>query len=401
MLGEVGVPFVLREAAHAVRHVTGARRATIYLVRGETRELESEVVLGNVSRTIRIPMAEESLAGYCAVTGKPLAVPDAYGDLSAIDPRLRFDRRWDELNGFRTRDVLCSPVLFRGEVLGVIQAINGRSAPLGLRDLPAVEGASRFVAYALYHARLYDELASMKRLEKEKAEFMRIVVHELRAPVTGAKSLLAGLRFAGVADPAAARALEKVEARMDNLLGLVQDILELSRVKSGRPLGEIATCDLARETVAACESHRDAAGAKGLRFDLALPQDAVPVRVDRKGYHLVVSNLVSNAVKYTASGSVQVSLACESGEARLVVRDSGMGIPAADLPKMFGEFFRASNARRSGIGGTGVGLAGTKELVERFGGRMGLESEEGRGSTFSVWFPLAEDSGGPPESNTV
>ena len=389
MLGEVGVPRVLHEAARAVRLVTGAQRATIYLVREETGELESQVVLGNVARTIRIPMREDSLAGFCAVTGRALCVQDAYGDLSAIDPRLRFDRSWDELNGFRTRDVLCAPVRFHGDVLGVVQAINGRSAPLGSRDLPALEGASRFVAYALYHAKLHDELSGMKALEKQKADFMRIVVHELRAPVAGAKTLVAGLRFAGIQDPVADGALQKVEKRLDDLLQLVQDILELSQVKSGRPLGDIVTCDLAKETAAACESHGEVARSKGLRFEVSLGDETAPVHIDRKGYSLIVSNLVSNAVKYTEQGAVEVKLRPGMGEVVLEVSDTGMGIPEADVPKLFGEFFRASNARRSRIQGTGVGLAGAKEIVERFGGRLELQTAEGRGSTFRVTLPLA------------
>jgi len=114
----------------------------------------------------------------------------------------------------------------------------------------------------------------------------------------------------------------------------------------------------------------------------------VPVRIDLQGYRLIVSNLVSNAVKYTSAGWVRVSLRREERWAVLEVRDSGMGIPADDIPKLFTDFFRASNARRSKIRGTGVGLAGVKELVERFGGELELTSEENKGSAFRVRLPL-------------
>ncbi|MBT4822923.1 MAG: HAMP domain-containing histidine kinase, partial [Lentisphaerae bacterium] len=121
---------------------------------------------------------------------------------------------------------------------------------------------------------------------------------------------------------------------------------------------------------------------------LQVPADPVCVRFDEQGFKLVLSNLVSNAVKYTANGSVGIRLERTQDGIQLRVRDSGMGIPAGDLPKMFKEFFRASNARKSNIKGTGVGLAGVKEIVERFGGSIEMQSEEGIGSEFTVKLPL-------------
>ena len=115
------------------------------------------------------------------------------------------------------------------------------------------------------------------------------------------------------------------------------------------------------------------------------------MRFDTRGLQMVVSNLVSNGVKYTAAGCVTVTLCVEEEWARLAVRDTGMGIPAKDLPKLFQEFFRASNARQSKIGGSGVGLAGVKSLVERFGGQLALESQENVGSTFTLRLPLCHD----------
>jgi signal transduction histidine kinase len=117
----------------------------------------------------------------------------------------------------------------------------------------------------------------------------------------------------------------------------------------------------------------------------------MPVRFDQKGYHLIVSNLLSNALKYTPKGSVEVVLRVTSHEAIMKVRDTGMGIPSGDLPRIFQEFYRASNARRQRITGTGVGLSGVKDLVERFGGNMRIESREEAGTTVTVSLPLVSD----------
>jgi len=388
MLGEVDVVKVLHQTTKVVEQIFDTERATIYRVLEETQELESAAVIGNVSRTIRVPIREDSLAGYCALRECSFALPDAYGDLSSIDSQLQFDRSWDELNQFRTRDVMCAPAVFKGEVLGVVQVINSRNDPFQEKDILPLESVSRFVAYALYHARLYDELATLKGLEKEKAEFMRIIVHELRSPVVASKSLVSALQYTNRENTGLLSVLGRVKARMEQLLDLVEDILYLSQVKAGRPLGEIVICDLRDETQEVYEKYVDEGELKGLLMSLKLPESALNVRMDRQGYSLILSNLVSNAVKYTAAGSVEVSLRQEEPWAVIEVKDTGMGIPAEEIPNLFSEFFRATNARRSGIKGTGVGLAGIKELVERFSGEMGLMSEENKGSVFIVRLPL-------------
>jgi signal transduction histidine kinase len=390
MLGEVDVFKVLHTATEVVRQILDAERATIYLVLKDTQELESAAIIGNVSRTIRIPIREDSLAGYCALTGRSFVIPDAYGDLSDIDPKLQFDRSWDEMNQFRTRDVMCAPAVFKGEVMGVAQVINSRRNPFHQADLLPLKSVSSFVAYALYHARLYDELATLKCLEKEKAEFMRIIVHELRSPVAASKSLVAALQHTSRKNAQQALVLARVEERMDEMLELVEDILHLSQIKAGRPLGEITICDLVVEARAVCESYQDEAKAKGVQMKIALPESPVPVRIDLQGCRLILSNLVSNAVKYTPAGSVKVVLRQKQQWAVLEVEDTGIGIPEDEIPKLFTEFFRASNARGSQIKGTGVGLAGVKELVGRFGGEMELASQENKGSVFTVRLPLYE-----------
>ncbi|MGD8903254.1 MAG: GAF domain-containing sensor histidine kinase, partial [Anaerolineae bacterium] len=343
-----------------------------------------------VSRTIRVPIREDSLAGYCALSGRSFVIPDAYGDLSFIDPKLRFDRSWDERNQFRTRDVMCAPAIFKGELTGVVQVINHRKSPFSESDLLPLQSVSRFVAYALYHAKMRDELATLKCLEKEKAEFMRILVHELRAPVGTSKSMAATLRYLNQDDEQLNSVLGRIESRMDELLSLVDDILDLSRIKAGRPLGDIAVHDLVIGTRSDCEPYQDEATAKGLSLVLDLPASPVLVRIDLQAYHLIVSNLVSNALKYTPTGSIQILLHTQGPWAVLQVKDTGIGIPEAQIGQIFTEFFRASNARQSQIPGTGVGLAGVKELVERFDGELEVVSEENQGSTFTVRLPLSD-----------
>jgi signal transduction histidine kinase len=403
MIGEVDLSAVLRDVADVVCADMSAERASIYLIDTSTQELVSAAVVGNVARTIRVPIRDDSLSGYCALTARAFVVPDAYGDLGAIDPRLRFDRRWDEMNHFRTRDVMCAPAVFKGDVLGVVQVINRSDRAFCGDDLEPLQAVSRLIGYALYHARLYDDLATLKRLDQEKADFMRIMVHELKSPVSAAKMMADVLLAAhGGADPKVVDITGRIAGRMDQLGVLIQDILSLAKVKSGDPLGDVRAIDLGAETREGCEAYREQADAKGLALTVDVPDTPLVVRFDSQGLRMVLSNLVSNAVKYTAGGSVTVALRADGDRAVLQVTDTGMGIPEADIPRLFREFFRASNAKKSRIPGSGVGLSGVKQLVERFGGTMELASRENEGSTFTVRLPISADeaagiSGSPAE----
>lgn len=387
MFSEVGTVNVLQKTSEVIAEILNAERATIYIALKETQELKSVAAIGNVSQSIIIPINNKSLAGYCALSGKSFVVSDAYGDLKYIDSGIKFDRSWDEKNNFRTHDVICTPAIFKGEVMGVVQIINSRGALFDQSDILPLENISRFIAFALYHARLYDELATFKGLEKEKAEFMRILVHELRSPAANAKLSVSSLLYTGKENSKITFALNRIGNQLDQLLVLVDDILHLSRIKSGNPLGDIKVFDLVAETNDTFEKYLEEAEAKGLVMKIKFPDYPLQVRIDIRAYQLILSNLISNALKYTSTGSVIVSLGQDKEWAFLKIKDTGMGIPKNEIPEMFKEFFRASNARKSKIPGTGVGLAGVKELVSRFGGILELNTEENVGSEFIVHLP--------------
>jgi signal transduction histidine kinase len=387
MLGEADIEKTLRHAMDVAQGLFRAEQVTVYFVLAETEELESVVTSGNVPRTIRLPIDPSSLAGYCAHSKRSFLVPDAYGDLSSIDPGLRFDPQWDERHHFRTRNVMCAPVVFRGELLGVAQVINCPGSSLDQAHLDKLDDLCRFVGYALYYARLCDHISTMKKLDREKAEFMRILTHELKSPVAASKSLASALRYVNQADPRVNEVLLRIEDRMDRLLGLISDILELSRIKAGTPLGEVTVVDLPRVTAALVESYRPESKVRQLGLTFTTASADMSVRMDAKAYDLIGSNLISNALKYTPAGHVAVALETCGTWAVLRVTDTGIGIPQKDIPRLFKEFFRAANAKSSGAPGTGVGLAGVKDLVERFGGYMEVQSHERQGSTFSVFLP--------------
>jgi signal transduction histidine kinase len=282
--------------------------------------------------------------------------------------------------------------MFQDRVLGVIQVLNGKERPFQESDLKSLEDMSRMVGYALYHAKVYDDLATMKKLETEKAKFMRVMVHELKSPVAASIMMIEVLKNYKPNPEQTVSMTGRLADRLEQMSQLIGDILELAQIKSGTPLGEISELDIVAETRKNCESFQDQAQEKGLQLEVALPEEPLHVRFDSKGFSLVLSNLIGNAVKYTEKGLVKVDLSRQNGWAVIDVSDTGMGIPESDIPKLFEEFFRASNAKKSKIPGSGVGLAGVKNIIERFGGQMELESRENEGSTFTVRLPLYKEN---------
>ncbi len=282
---------------------------------------------------------------------------------------------------------MCAPAMFKGTIVGVVQVLNSIGEPFTEADLQAVKSTARLVGYALYHARLYDDLASMKRLQQEKAKFMSIMVHELKSPLAAAKMITDTILMKYVPSDAIEKTVEKIAGRLDGMLELIKDTLTLSRVQAGNVLGDICVVDI-RETVEEnVEMYKEQAEIKGLLLEVDLPDIPVNVRIDKQGLKLIVSNLISNAVKYTEKGSVKVRVGEEDGQVVFSVEDTGMGVPQKDIPNLFRGFFRASNARKSSVEGTGVGLAGVKSMIERFDGNLRLDTAEGKGSVFEVYLP--------------
>ena len=225
---------------------------------------------------------------------------------------------------------------------------------------------------------------------QEKIQSMMRLVHELRSPAAASKSMVATFRYLEPQNTQLDKFLANIEGRMDHLLHLVDDILDLSQAKAGRPLGQATVLDLVEETGAVCKPYLEDAAAKQLAMDVQLPESKLRVQMPEKAYQLIVSNLVSNAIKYTPTGSVRVALQRKGAYAELTVQDTGIGIPPNELCHLFTEFFRASNARASCAPGTGLGLAAVKALVEDCNGELVLQSQENRGSRFTVRLPLYE-----------
>ena len=176
---------------------------------------------------------------------------------------------------------------------------------------------------------------------------------------------------------------------------LIRELLELSRQRSVPESGQQARVDVAEVLGAVLEDQQEAARAKSIDLRMSTRDEGeIHVLADTEALQSALANLVGNAIQYTPdSGRVEVSLGLERGRAKVVVADSGIGIPEKDLENVFQEFFRSANAREASRIGTGIGLAIVKTTIENLGGRVAVESQVGQGSTFTIWLPRTQAAG--------
>ena len=237
----------------------------------------------------------------------------------------------------------------------------------------------------------FRDLTDERAVEQLKSDFVSTVSHELRTPLAAIYGAAMTLQRGDVElNPSQeAGMLEVISGESERLARIVNDILLASRLDSGAATVEISRTDasrLARGVLAAAEAHLP----PGIELALAVPEPGPQVAADPDGLRQVLVNLVENAVKYSPGGGlVELGVEPVDGHVRFAVRDRGLGIPASEHERIFEKFFRLDPNLSRGVGGTGLGLYISSEIVRRMGGRIRVESEPGRGSTFSFELPLA------------
>lgn len=236
---------------------------------------------------------------------------------------------------------------------------------------------------------ILQDLTRIRRLETVRRDFIANISHELRTPLAGLKALVDTLRGGALQDPPAAkRFLKRMNAEVDALTQMVEELLELSRIESGQVPLRLAPTSVANVIVPPVNWLRPQAESAHLNLAVVLPSDPPLVLADVERAQKVVTNLVHNAIKFTPPGGSVVVSAKEVGrEVIISVKDTGIGIAAEDLPRIFERFYKADRMRSGG--GTGLGLAIARHIVQGHGGRIWVESVEGKGSTFYFSLLLA------------
>ncbi|HEY5430385.1 MAG TPA: SpoIIE family protein phosphatase [Solirubrobacteraceae bacterium] len=272
---------------------------------------------------------------------------------------------------------------------GFLVAAQNRLCPLD-NDYTAFVGLiAQHLAAGLAASRTFDaerrRAAELEELDRAKTEFFSNVSHEFRTPLT----LMLGPLADALGNPAglAPEPLELVHRNSLRLLKLVNSLLDFSRAEAGRMRAEFRPTDIGALTAALAGTFREATDRAGLELVVACESPAEPVYLDRDLWERIVLNLVSNAFKATLEGRIEVRVDPVDGGVALVVADTGTGIPAPELGRLFQRFHRVRSITRS-YEGSGIGLALVKELTDLHGGEISVRSIEGEGSEFTVWLPV-------------
>jgi two-component system, OmpR family, phosphate regulon sensor histidine kinase PhoR len=274
----------------------------------------------------------------------------------------------------------------RAPVVGTLTLIFPEARTLSMRAFPLADrGPTGRIVVTM------TDMTQRRRLEVLRRDFVANASHELKTPVAAVRVLAETLLTALPEDPEAGRRFaERIGREAERLDTLVRDLLDLSRVERGAL--DVEPVDLVGLVKEVASGYGDRAEERRITLDTDL-QPGVALRGDRAQLGLLLSNLLDNALRYTsAKGTVCVRLNASESRAVLQVADTGEGIPASELPRVFERFYRVDKARARQTGGTGLGLAIVRHVAEAHGGAVRVDSELGQGSTFTVTLPSA----GPP-----
>jgi signal transduction histidine kinase len=327
-----------------------------------------------------------SASGRALVESRVVHIPDV-----RADPEYTFIEA-PRLGDFRT--ALSVPILREGVSVGVLTLTRSQVKPFTDKQIELVTTFADQAAIAIENVHLFDEIQDKSRqlevASQHKSQFLANMSHELRTPlnaILGYTELMADGAY-GEPSEKMLGILKRLEANGKHLLGLINDVLDLSKIEAGQlvlELSDYCIQDIAQTVRSTLEP---LASDKKLAFRVEMTPELPPGRGDGRRLTQVLINLVGNAIKFTDAGEVAVKAEAHNGSFHVSVRDTGPGISSADQARLFQEFQQADNAITKKKGGTGLGLAISKRIIEMHGGRIWVESQPGQGSIFAFTLPV-------------
>ena len=377
---------LLQEIIRAAAELTATEAASIMLYDEKAGELRFAAATGLGAEQLarlRVPI-DNSIAGSIFQSGRAMLITEANKDPRHYD-------RIDEAIEFDTRTILGVPLSLKDRNIGVLEVINKcDDALFSEEDTQVLSTLAAQAAIAIQNAQFISALQiaykKLDDLDRLKSDFIAIASHELRTPlglILGYASMLKD-----EAGGAAAQKLDVVVQSALRLRGLIEDMVNLSHVESGQiglRLETFCLQDLVQLVHMECDS---LATAKNQSVSLNLPAEPLQISADRAKLTVVLNNLLTNAIKFTPGGGrIMVWVEPRNGEAWVSVADSGVGIPVADLERIFERFYQVEPHLTRRQGGMGLGLPIAKAIIELHGGRIWAESVQGKGSRFTFTLP--------------
>jgi signal transduction histidine kinase len=348
---------------------------------------------------VEIPMDEAGAMGRACREGRPLLFDDAH----PLPPELRLRPPYTSLRGARTRAFLVVPMIARGRTVGVLAGDNKPSGrPILPRTVDLLATFAAHAAVAIENARLFRESEDKGRdlaiASQHKSQFLANMSHELRTPLNAilgyAEMIQDGIY--GEVPPRIAEVLERVQVSGRHLLGLINDVLDISKIEAGQLALAVAEYSMHDVVTAVRSAMESLAVEKGLTLEVEASPGLPPGLGDARRITQVLMNLVGNALKFTETGRVRVEVVVEGEHFLAAVSDTGPGIPAHEQERIFEEFHQADGLGAPRKGGTGLGLAIARRIVAMHGGTLWVESAPGAGATFRFTLPVRAGSAAAP-----
>jgi signal transduction histidine kinase len=335
-------------------------------------------------RDRRIGIGETAI-GQAAQQRLPIQVPDVLKEsASVLDIVVRA--------GYRA--FLFAPLLRPDQIVGALVVRRKEPGEFPQHTVDLLETFADQSVLAIQNARLFAEIEDKSRqlaeASQHKSQFLANMSHELRTPlnaILGYTELIADGIY-GQPSEKMLGVLKRLESNGKHLLGLINDVLDLSKIEAGQLVLALADYSLKSVVQTVFSAVEPLAREKKLAFKIEVPGDMSGGHGDERRLTQVLLNLVGNAIKFTDAGEVVMKATQVNGSFEVAVRDTGPGISAADQAKLFQEFQQADNSATKKKGGTGLGLAISKRIIEMHGGRIWVESVVGQGSTFSFTLPV-------------
>jgi GAF domain-containing protein len=341
-----------------------------------------------------VEVSRDTGTGRALLEGKVVHIADVQNDP---------EYTWKEaqtLGGFRT--MLGVPMLRDGVAVGVLTLTRAEVRPFTDKQIELVATFADQAAIAIENVRLFDEIQEKSKqlaeASQHKSQSLANMSHELRTPLNAILGYTELIQDSVYGEPPEKMmaVLHRISHNGKHLLGLINDVLDLSKIEAGQLVLSLDTYSLKDVVHGVYSAVENLAANKKLAFKVEMATNMPTGRGDERRLTQVLLNLVGNAIKFTDQGEIVIKASADNGDYMLAVRDTGPGISETDQKKLFQEFQQADNSVTKAKGGTGLGLAISKRIIEMHGGRIWVESAPGQGSTFSLTLPIKVEQARQP-----
>ena len=364
---------------HSIMKMMGLKGVSIRLLDERTNLLELASACGLSEAYInKGPVdADKSLAK--ALEGQPHFISDACTDPGVQYPE---DARKEGIVS-----MLAFPLTGREKVIGTLRLYTGERRSFSQNELDFIGALSSQGAISIENAKIYD---TQKKQDEAKSDFIMMMTHELKGPLMAMQGLLEVMLkgYVGSLTEKQQELIRRVYRRIESVMEVSKGLLDIYQWQTRMPDFKWVPLSIKEQIQKAVDLFKTSAQEKGLDIDVALPDEDLTLMGTEEDMEKILNNLITNAIKYTPDGgTISLGLSASDDQVILSVKDTGIGVDAEDIPKIFDEFFRTKKAKEMDPYGRGMGLPFVRKVVETLGGTISVISDKGKGTEFILSFP--------------